>query len=201
MYFYFQTDPGHADRILNSGLLINDELLGKYMNNLTIHGNCDGTCRIDHPLHIGLGNLRPLDCYDAVAVETGDMAPGYPGVHRRNFTSRHEFRFFNRLLNRTHGRFNVDHHTFSKADRGVCADADDVDIVSAELTHYGTNFGRPHIQTDNNILLSLHSKPPYGSRRETQPLRDLQRFDSHYLNLRNRNPENDLLFASGRVYF
>ena len=34
------------------------------------------------------------------AVETGDVAPGYSGVHRRYFTSRHEFRFFNRLLNR-----------------------------------------------------------------------------------------------------
>jgi hypothetical protein len=63
---------------LNTDLVVDDILLGQYVDHLPVHGDGHRPGRIDHPVHILLGDFLPFDGNDPSAVETGDVATGNP---------------------------------------------------------------------------------------------------------------------------
>ena len=119
--FGLQPDAGHAHRVLDPGLLIDDIFLGQDVDHLSIHGNGHGTGGIDDPLHIGFGDLGPLDGDDAAAVEAGDVPAGDAGVDRGYLAAGHQFGLFHGFFNGIHRGFDIDHHALAKPDRrGGC---------------------------------------------------------------------------------
>jgi len=56
-----QSNPAHPDGPTHVLLPINNEFLGQYMQNLLVRRNCDGRCRLNDTLHIGLSDLLVLD--------------------------------------------------------------------------------------------------------------------------------------------
>ena len=67
---------------------------------------------IDHPINVRLEHLSVSDRNDAMRPHAADMTASNAGVHRLDLTSCHQFCFFDRALDRLHGRFNINHHAF-----------------------------------------------------------------------------------------
>jgi len=106
----FQAYPGHSQRIVNSLLVVHDVLLRQDMEDLPVEGQSDGLGRIQDPVDVRLVHFPTLDGDHPVAVQTLDVSPGDPGVHRRDFTARHQFRFFHGLANGVDRLIDIDHH-------------------------------------------------------------------------------------------
>ena len=157
-----QTNTGHAHRVLDAGLFVDDILLGQDVDHFPVHGNGHRPGGVDDPLHVGLGNLGALDGDDAAAVEAGDVAAGDAGVDRRYFAAGHQFGFFHSLLDGIHRGFDIDHNPFAKSDRRVGSDADNVDLSLGHLADHTADLGRSDIKAHNQIAASLHPKPPSG---------------------------------------
>ena len=81
MNLRLKPNPRHAHRILYAVLIIHDVLLGQHMNHLPVHGDGNGTRRIDHPVNIVLCHLRSFDSDDSPAVEAGNVSAGDAGVN------------------------------------------------------------------------------------------------------------------------
>jgi hypothetical protein len=59
-----------------------------------------------------------------------------------------QFGFFHRALDGLHGGFDVDHHAFFQAARGMAADADDLDLpVGLDLADDGDDLAGADVQT------------------------------------------------------
>ena len=76
----FQAHAGHTDRVLDTGFVIHDVFLRKYVNNLTVHRDGDRACGIDDPINIVVGDLRTLYGNDAATVKAGNMTAGNSGI-------------------------------------------------------------------------------------------------------------------------
>ena len=83
MYIGDQTNPGHADGVLNTGMIINHILLGHDMDNPLILRNFDGFCRGNHLINISLFDFPVIDCHNAGTVEAFDMVTGNPDIDIR----------------------------------------------------------------------------------------------------------------------
>ena len=81
MNLCFQPDTGHADRVLNAGLFVDDVFLGQDVDDLPIHGYGDGTRCVDDTINIGLRNFRAFNGDNATAVEAGDVSTGDAGIY------------------------------------------------------------------------------------------------------------------------
>ena len=160
MDFRLQPDGGHADRVLNAGLVVHDVLLGQHMDDLAVHRDGHRPGGVDHPLDILRGDLRALDGHDAAAVEAGDVPPGDAGVDRGDLTAGHELGFLHRLLDGLDRRLDVDDHPLAQPDRGVGADPDDADAVVGNLAHHRADFGGADVQADDDVFPALHAQPP-----------------------------------------
>ena len=82
------------------------------------------------------------------------MAAGNARVNRMNVAPGHQLRFFDRTLNRVHGRFDVHDHAFFQTARWMRANADDLDhAVVIDLANDRNDFGRADIEADDQILV------------------------------------------------
>ncbi len=122
-----QAHAGHADRIADAFLRVDDVFLRQHVQDLLVGRDGDRLGGVDHPLHVALHHLFVLDGHDAVRIEAAYVAAGDAGVHRMDFAARHELRFFDRALDGLDGGFDVHHHALLQAARRVAADADDFD--------------------------------------------------------------------------
>ena len=94
---------------------VDDVFLRQHVQDLLIGRDGDRLGGIDHALDIALHHLLVLDGDDAVRIEAAHVAAGDAGIHRMNFTARHQFGFFHRALDGLHGGFDVHHHAFLQA--------------------------------------------------------------------------------------
>ncbi len=80
-------------------------------------------------------------------IEAAHVTAGDAGVHRVNFTARHQFGFFHGALDGLHGGFDVDHDSFFQAARGVTADADDLELaVGLDFADDGDDLAGADVQ-------------------------------------------------------
>ena len=163
----FETHAGHAHRVLDAGLLVDDVFLRQDVNDFPVHGDGHRPGGIDDALDIVFGDLAALDGHDAAAVETGDVPPGDAGIDRGDLAAGHQFGFLHRFLDGIHCRFDVHHHALAQPDGRVRADADDVDLAAADFTDHAADFGGPDIEAHHEITASLHLIPPLLARRRS----------------------------------
>jgi hypothetical protein len=69
----FEAIADHADRIVNAGLLVEDELLRKQVQDFAIAGQRNGASAIDGCAHILFGDLSQA-CAEADAAAAVDAA-------------------------------------------------------------------------------------------------------------------------------
>src|SRR5690606_10908545 len=97
-----ETHTRHADGLADPFLVVDDELLGKDVQDLLVGGNGDSPRRVDHAIHVTHGDLVVADGDDAVRVEAADMAARDAGVHGVDLAPGHQLRFLHGPLYRMH---------------------------------------------------------------------------------------------------
>ena len=130
----FEAHSRHADGIADAFLAVDDVFLRQHVQDLLIRRNGDRLGRIDDAFDIALHHFLVLDGDDAVRIEAAHVAAGDAGVHRVNFTARHQFGLFHGPLDRLHRGFDVHHDALLQAARRMAADADDFKRPSALIS-------------------------------------------------------------------
>ena len=104
----FEAHSRHADGIADTFLAIDDEFLRQHVENALISRNRHGPGGVDNALNITAANLAIPNSDDAMRVQAADVTARNARVYRLNFTTCHQFCFFDRSLNRVHCRFDID---------------------------------------------------------------------------------------------
>ena len=121
---HFQAHAGHAQRIGDAALVVDDEFLGQDVDDFPIERNGHGLGRVDDPLTMSRGPTSPpLTAMTPWLFEALDVAAGDAGVDRADFASGHELGLFQGLLDGLHGLLDVDHHALAQSGGGAGADA------------------------------------------------------------------------------
>ena len=151
--------PGHAHGLLDSALVVDDEFLRQHMQDLLTGRDPHGPdSRVDHAIHIAMRDFIVADDLVAIRIPAFDMAAGYAREHGMDLAAGHELGLAHGALYRLHGRFDIDHHAFFEATRGIGADADDLDaIIGGDLAHDRHHLGGADIQPHDQIFVRLFS--------------------------------------------
>ncbi len=147
---------GHADRLLDAVLVVDDEFLRKDVQDLLIRRDRDRARRVDHALDVARRHLAVLDRDDAVRVEAADVAARNAGVHRLDLHVRHQLGFLHRALDGLDGGLDVDDDALLEAARRVRAQADDLYLVVALGEPDDRDHLRgPDVEADDDVLVAF----------------------------------------------
>src|SRR5690606_19367833 len=108
MHLGLEAHAGHAYRLTDAVLRIDDELLRQHVNDALIGRNRHGARRVDDALDVAGADLFVADRDDAVRVQAAHVTARDAGQHAVDLAARHELGLFDRALNRLHRRFDVD---------------------------------------------------------------------------------------------
>ncbi len=163
MHLGLEPHAEHAERVLDTVLVVDDEFLGKHVEDLLVHGDVDGAGGVDHPGHVGRRPFLVLDRDDAARVDALDVAARDAHVDRIDLHAGHELGILDRFLDRLHGAVDVHDHAFFQSVRGADPDADDIDLPPVfYFAHDGADLGRPEVQSHEHIVrFFYHHAPPY----------------------------------------
>ena len=116
-----EAHAGHAQRLLDAVLVVDDELLRQDVDDLAVQRDGDRLGRVDDPGDVGLADLLVLHRDDALAVEALDVAAGDAGVDGGDLAAGHQLGLFDRAADGGDGGLDVDHHALAQAlARGGC---------------------------------------------------------------------------------
>src|SRR5690606_8450605 len=77
----FQAHAGHADGIADALLAVDDVFLRQHVQDALVGGDGHGLGRVDHVLHVHVGDLAVTDADDAVGIQAPHVAAGDAGIH------------------------------------------------------------------------------------------------------------------------
>ena len=115
MHLDLEAHAGHAQRLLDAILTVNDELLRQDVQHLLVGGDGHGARGFDHAIDVDGGHFLVLDRHHAVAVKALDVAAGDAGVDALDTHAGHQLGLFERALDGADRRFDIDHHAFFQA--------------------------------------------------------------------------------------
>ena len=142
---------GHAERIADAVLIVDDVLLWQHVQHLAVHRDRDGLGRIDHARDVRVADFLVLDRDDAVRVQPAHVRAGDRRVHGRDLAAGHVLGLVDRLLDRLHGRVDVDDVAAAQAFRRRRSDADDIDAVLGHLAGDAGDLGGADIEADDDL--------------------------------------------------
>ena len=146
---HFQTHAGHAHRIGNAALIVDDVFLRQNVDHLAVQRDGDRLGRIQRTLDVAGRDFTALDGNDAVAVKPLDVTAGDARIHGSDFTSGHQFGFFKRPLDGLHRLLDIDHDTLPQPGGRTRADTDNIHpAVLRGFAHHRTNLGGANIKAD-----------------------------------------------------
>ena len=150
VHLRFQPHAGHADRLLDAFLPVDDEIPGNYVQYLLVCRDGDGFRRVNHPFDIACRNFIVADRDDAVGVQAADVVAGNSREYRVDVAPCHQFRFLNGAADGLHRRLYVDYHPFLQPSRPARPQTDDFDLVLIiYLGNYGNHLGSADVKPDN----------------------------------------------------
>ena len=110
-----EPDSCHAERSFDPVLVVDNEFLGKNMDDFPVKRDGNSFGRFNDAVNICLCDFFSFDCDDAMTVHAVNVASGNTHKNRIDFASRHQFGFFNSTFYRFHGAVYVYDHTFTQA--------------------------------------------------------------------------------------
>ena len=160
MNVHLEPRARHADRRADAILLVDHEILRQHVQNLSARRQRDGLRRIDGAPDVLASDLAVLAGHrdDAAAVESLDMRARQREVHRIDLDPCHQLRFFDGLLDRIDGRFEVHDHAAADAPRLGDAEPDHVEPPAVEhFADDGRHLRRAHVESNQISLFTRHS--------------------------------------------
>jgi hypothetical protein len=127
VHLRLEAHAGHADRLADALLVIDQELLRDDVQDLLVGRDGNGARGVDDALDVAGRDLALANRDDAVRVQAAHVAAGDARVDVADLAAGHQLGFLDRALDRQHGGLDVDHHALLQAARGMAADADDLD--------------------------------------------------------------------------
>ena len=156
MHLGFQAHAAHAHRLAHALLVVDHVFLGQHMQGFLIRRNRHRLGRVDHPVDVRLGHFPVADRDDAMGIKAADVGASDARVDRMDLAAGHQFRLFHGALNRAHGGFDVHHHAFLHAPRGLGAQADHLDNARiGDLTDNGHNLGGADVQSHDHVVYCI----------------------------------------------
>ena len=144
--------PGHADRVTDAFLAVDDELLRQHVQDLLIRRDRHRLGGIDHVVDIPVAHLLVAHTHDAVGVEAAHVAAGDAGEHRVDLAARHELCFLHRALDRLHRGFDVHDDALFQSPRGLGAEAEQLDrAIEPHLSHQRHDLGGADVEPDDEV--------------------------------------------------
>src|SRR3989338_1020470 len=155
-----EAHAAHAERLLDTVLAVDAELLFEDVQNLLVARQADRAGRFDHPLDVGGRNLLLLDLHHAARIDAADVAAGDAGMDLVDLSIGHQLGFLQCTLDRAYRGLDIDHHAFLHAVGFVHAHADHFQhAVGPDLADDGHDFGGADIQPNHQVfgfLVSAH---------------------------------------------
>ncbi len=151
-----QPHARHADRLLDTVLIVDHELLRQHVDDLPVHRQRDRARGVDHALDVGGGDLAVLDRHDAVAVEAADVRAGDPGEDRVDLAAGHQLGFADRLADRFDRGVDIDDHALAQTLRRGGADAHDLDSGLADFGDDRRDFVGADVESDDQARAFGH---------------------------------------------
>jgi hypothetical protein len=101
MRAHFQAHAGHPDRMADAFLrVVDDVFLRDRMQDALVGRNRDRLGRLQHALHVGVGDFAVLDRHDAGRVPALRMRAGDRGVDAADLATGHQLGLLDRALDR-----------------------------------------------------------------------------------------------------
>ena len=88
VHLRLEAHAGHADRIADAFLSVDDEFLRQHVQDLLVRGNRDGLRRVDDVLDVRVAHLAVAYRDDAVRIQAAHVAAGDAGEHASGSRSR-----------------------------------------------------------------------------------------------------------------
>ncbi len=114
MHIHFQTDAAHAKRLDNAALIVDNIFLRQNMDDIPVHGDSDGFCRVKDAFDIFLADFSAFDCDNAVAVRAFYVAACNARIYGTDGAADHSLSFVNGLPNGLNRLFNIYDNSFAK---------------------------------------------------------------------------------------
>ena len=161
MHLGLQAQTAHADGFAHI-LAVNHKFLRLDQQQALIGGNIDRLGRLNHPRHIGLGNILALDRHHATRIEAANMAAGDAGKNAADLAVSHQLGFFQRLLDALDRGVDVDDHAALEPVAGGKTQTGQLELATGhDFGHHDHDLARPNVQPDNQILIFFRHIPTF----------------------------------------
>src|SRR6056297_1629627 len=155
MHFRLKPDAYHVQGIFNTPLVIDNKLLGNYMDNLTVHWNYNSFGGINYPPDVITVYLPRLTSYryPAARVYSFNMSSAHTGYYFLYLSTGHHLSCFNGRMYRAESRLYVHHNAATKTFGRTCTDTGDLDeTVLIPLSDDSADLICSNIKPDNHIF-------------------------------------------------
>ena len=166
---HLEAGAGHADRVADAVLVVDDEVLGQDVDDLAPARQADGARRVDGPAHVVARDLPVLagHRHDAAAVEALDVRARQRDVRVVDLDARRELRLLDRLADRLDGGLEIHDGAAADALRIGDAETDDLDLAAAHhFADNGRHLRRAQVEPDEVPLFTSHDASTYRCGRE-----------------------------------
>src|SRR5207249_582585 len=158
-----EAHAGHADRLADAVLVVDDELLRQDVEDLLVGGEGDGTRGVHDPLDVPRRHLAVAHRDHAMAVEPLDVAPGRACDHAADLAGGHQLGLLDRPADRLHRLLDVDDDALAEPARRRRPDTDDLDTALHHLGDDHADLVGADVETDHERALPGHGS--YVARR------------------------------------
>src|ERR1700736_182149 len=141
--FDFEPGAGHADRIPDPFLTVDDVAAWDDVDDLAIVGDGDRARGVDHPADVVLPDLAVRTGHrdDPTAVLAEDVGAGHADEGRLELVATHPLRGIDRVADAPHGLLHVDDHAATQTFGGCLAESDDVETAFRRLADDAADLG------------------------------------------------------------
>ena len=152
---HFEPGRHHAQRIVDAGLVVENEFLRQQMQNFAIVGKRNGAGLVHRGTQFFAANFaRPgAEAQTAVAVDAAGVGPGHAQQGVLDGRSGHVFGLLHRLLNRGYGFVQIDDDALARAARFRYAVTAIAQTVVGNFRHQRAGLGAAYVDCGQKVLV------------------------------------------------
>src|SRR6185295_949420 len=148
----FEPHAQKPDRVSDSILSVDRELLGQHVDDLAIGWHADRTRLIDDPVDVFFRDVAvaAADRDHPSRVDAADLDAAQTNVGGIDRQSRHHLRLFDRAFDRVNGSLDIDDDALANSARGSTPDPDDLErVILGYFSYHRSDLGCSDVERCN----------------------------------------------------